>query len=95
MATVKVTFTLDSATLARLQDAASTLALPKNEVIRKAIWELHDRIGRLSERERIRLLQTFDDVMPRIPTRTLANVQRELKSLRQARHRGRRSNTQR
>ena len=92
MATVKVTFTLDSATIARLQDAASRLALPKSEVVREAISEFHDRIGRLSERERIRLLRAFDEVVPRIPARTGADVQRELKSLREARrHGGRRS----
>jgi len=92
MASLKVTFTLDSGTIARLQDAASRLALPKSEVVREAISEFHDRIGRLSESERIRLLRTFDEVVPRIPARTLADVQRELKSLRQARrHGGRRS----
>ena len=44
----KVTFTLDQATLARLQETAARLAKPKSEVVREAILEFHDRIVRLS-----------------------------------------------
>ena len=53
MATTKVTFTLDRATIARIQQAASSLALPKSQVVREAIAEFSERIGRLSERERL------------------------------------------
>lgn len=93
MATVKVTFTLDPATVARLRDAAARLALPKSEVVREAISEFHERIGRLSERERMRLLRTFDEVVPRIPPRGLRKVQDELKALRRARRLGGRRST--
>jgi hypothetical protein len=85
MATTKVTFTLDDATIARLQEAATRLTMPKSEVVRAAIAEYYDRIGRLSERERLRLLRAFDELVPRIPAHSAAEVDRELKSIRQAR----------
>lgn len=88
MATNKVTFTLDQPTVTRLQDAAERLALPKSEVVREAIRQFYEGIGRLSERERLNMLRTFDDVVPRIPTRGAREVTRELKALRQARRSG-------
>lgn len=88
MATVKVTFTFDQATISRLEDAADRLALPKSEVVREAILEFHDRIGKLSERERLRLLRTFDEVIPGIPARDVREVERELRAIRQARRSG-------
>lgn len=88
MASLKVTFTLDGATISRLQDAAARLALPKSEIVREAILEYHERIGRLGERERLRLLRTFDEVVPRIPPRAAADVDRELKAVRLARRSG-------
>ena len=87
-ATTKVTFTLDAQSLQRLQDAADRLDIAKSEVVREAILEFHDRLGRLSERERSAMLRTFDEVIPRIPARSAAEVDRELKELRQARRRG-------
>jgi len=88
MATTKVTFTLDAATLARLQEAAARLAKPKSEVVREAILEFHDRIGLLSERERLALLRAFDEMIPRIPRRDVRQVERELRAIRQARRSG-------
>ena len=88
MATVKVTFTLDEATVARLGDAAERLAKPKSEVVREAIQDFHERIGRLSERERLRLLQVFDELVPRIPSRPAAAVEKELKEIRRSRRGG-------
>lgn len=88
MVTVKVTFTLDQATIARLQEAAARLSLPKSEVVREAIREFYEGIGRLSERERLSMLRTFDQVVPQIPTRHVREVERELNTLRQARRSG-------
>jgi hypothetical protein len=45
----------------------------------------YDKIGRLSERERLRLLRAFDELVPRIPARGAAEVERELRSIREAR----------
>lgn len=88
MAANKVTFTLDQATVTRLQEAAARLALPKSQVVREAILEYYERIGRLSERERLSLLRIFDEVVPRIPSRDAREVERELKAIRRARRSG-------
>lgn len=88
MATTKVTFTLDETALNRLQDASARLALPKSEIVREAIIEFHDRIGRLSERERTGMLRIFDELIPKIPARPAAAVTRELTQLRSARRNG-------
>ena len=85
MATIKVTFTLDPLTIQRLQDAADRLAIPKSEIVREAIMEFHDRLGRLSERERLAMLRAFDELVPKIPSRSGAGVDRELAEVRQAR----------
>jgi hypothetical protein len=88
MATTKVTFTLDEATITRLRAAAERLALPKSQVVREAIREFGDRAERLSERERRRLLEAFDRLVPAIPPRPLRDVERELADLRRARRAG-------
>jgi len=91
MATTKVTFTLDDVTLSRLSDAAERLAKPKSEVVREAIQNYHERIGYLSNAERLRLLAAFDQLLPKIPKRPKSDTQAELKELRRARRHGGRS----
>lgn len=88
MATTKVTFTLDDETIARLRATAERLAIPQSRVVREAIRDFGDRTGRLSERERRRLLETFDRLVPAIPVRPLRDVERELAELRRARRAG-------
>jgi len=88
MASVKSTFTLDTETIARLNEAAERLQRSKSEVVREAIRDYGDRIGRLSERERRRLLATFDELVPRIPERPAGEVDAELRAIRSARHGG-------
>jgi hypothetical protein len=90
MVTTKVTFTLDRDTIDRLRATAERLALPKSEVVREAIRDFSDRAGRLSERERRRLLEAFDRLVPEIPVRPLRDVERELAGLRRARREGER-----
>ena len=72
-------------TISRLRDAAGRLAKAKSQVIREAIHDFHERIGRLSERERLRLLRAFDELVPQIPSRPKAQVERELRAIRQGR----------
>jgi len=88
MATTKVTFTLDQETVARLRLASERMALPKSAIVREAIRDFSDRAGRLGERERRRLLEAFDRLVPRIPRRPAAEVARELAELRRARRAG-------
>jgi hypothetical protein len=85
MATTKVTFTLDRVSIDRLQDAAERLAVAKSEIVREAIMEFHERLGRLSDRERSKMLTAFDELVPRIPERSAAAVDRELAEVRRAR----------
>jgi hypothetical protein len=85
---VKKTFVLDEATAAALSRSAARLAKPQSEVVRLAIRDYADRIGRLSEAERVRLLEVFDEVVPRIPVRPAADVDREIRGVRAARRSG-------
>jgi Ribbon-helix-helix protein, copG family len=88
MAASKVTFTLDEATVRRIDDAAAILAKPKSQVVREAVFQYYERIGRMSERERLEKLRLFDLLVPRIPIRSAGSVDRELKAIRQARQSG-------
>ena len=88
MATTKVTFTFDQATISRLNDAAQRLAKPKSEIVREAIQEYHQHIDRLSESEKQRMLQALDEFAKLPPTRPQEEVDAELKEIRRARRHG-------
>ena len=85
---VKMTFTLDEETVAKLRLAARRLSKPQSFVVREAVADYSARLGRLGERERLRLLTTFDRVVARIPIRPDASADREIRAVRLARHRG-------
>ena len=89
---VKVTFTLDEATIRRLSETAARLSKPKSEVVREAIREFHAKSDRLSEAERIRMLRILDRIAAEPPTRSQAAVDRELREIRGARRSGGRLN---
>ncbi len=92
MAAIKVTFTLDPGTIAKLQDAAEQKGLPKSEVVREAVADYHERLGRLSEKERVAWLKAFDETVPLIPVRADGANEREIAEIRKARrHGGRRT----
>ena len=97
MAASKVTFTLDQATLARLKDASVRLAKPKSQIVREAILDFYDRLGRLSERERARMLRVFDEYVAAIPDQGANAVDRGISEIPRARkasgRRGRRRAT--
>ncbi|MFN8621300.1 MAG: ribbon-helix-helix protein, CopG family [Chloroflexota bacterium] len=88
MATVKMTFSLDETTAARLTGAASLLRKPKSEVVRDAILEYADRVDRLTDGERQHLLRVLDELIASDPTRSVDQVDAELLELRQARRVG-------
>jgi metal-responsive CopG/Arc/MetJ family transcriptional regulator len=88
MGTTKVTFTLDETTVKRIETASQRLALPKSQVVREAVNDYYERMGKMSEPERKRMLRIFDEVIPRIPSRPLNEVRRELKEIRLARQLG-------
>jgi predicted transcriptional regulator len=88
MSMVKVTFTLDDRTVSRLRQTAIRANKPQSQVVREAVNDYADRVGRLSEAERIRTLATLDAIVSRKPTRTSADVDHELRAIRTARRGG-------
>ena len=85
---VKVTFTLDDRTVSRLRQTAARANKPQSQVVREAVNDYADRVGRLSEAERIRMLAALDTIVSRKPTRTPADVDQELRAIRAARRSG-------
>lgn len=85
----KVTFTVDDATIRRLDDAAERTRKPKSEIVREAIAEYHQRIGKLSEGERLRLLSVLAGIRARpAKNKSAVTVEREIAEVRGARKRG-------
>jgi len=82
---VKVTFTLDEATVNRLRLTAERLQKPKSQVVREAIREYYDRSDRLSETERKRMLASLDRLAMMPPTRPQEEVEAELAEIRAVR----------
>lgn len=85
---VKMTFTLDGPTAERIDRTAQRLGVSKSGVVREAVREYAARAGRLSEGERLRLLEVFDEVVARIPARPALAVEREISAVRRARREG-------
>lgn len=83
-----MTFTLDDETVGQLRQAAARLNRPQSHVVRDAVRDYADRVGRLSEHERLRMLAALDAIVKRKPTRSSADVDRELRELRAARRSG-------
>jgi hypothetical protein len=88
MASVKLTFSLDAETVGRLRTTAERLGLPQSQVVREAVAEYAERVGRLSESERVALLSVFDRLVPSLPGRPARAVDAELRALRAARRQG-------
>jgi ribbon-helix-helix CopG family protein len=84
---VKVTFTLDDETVARLRRTADRLAKPQSYVVRESIREYEARSTKLSDEERKRLLLAVDRMMKQPPTRPATAVDAELREIRAARRR--------
>jgi hypothetical protein len=65
MATSKGTFTLDEETVRHIEDAAARLTKPKDEVVRDAVNQYHERMGfgggKVSEAERLRRIEVLRD----------------------------------
>jgi hypothetical protein len=85
---VKVTFTLDDATVARLRQVAARTNKAQSQVVRDAVRDYADRAGRLSEAERTRMLGVVDAMIRHKATRPQADVDRELREIRAARRQG-------
>jgi hypothetical protein len=84
----RATFSLDEATIAEIRRTAARLRKPQSHVVREAVAEYAARADRLSERERLHLLDVLERLRGTRPTRPAAAVDRELKDLRAARRTG-------
>ena len=88
IAMVKVTFTLDEATVEQLNRAAARHRIPKSQAVREAIADYDAKEDRMSADERLRKLRFLREYMKRPPDRTQAEVDREIAEIRAARRSG-------
>lgn len=85
---VKVTFSLDDATVAEIRRTAARLGAPQSQVVRDAVAEYAARADRLPERERLRVLGVLEGLRGSRPSRSARDVDRELADVRAARRLG-------
>jgi Arc/MetJ-type ribon-helix-helix transcriptional regulator len=84
----RVTFSLDEATVAQIRQTAARLRKPQSHVVREAVADYAARSDRLSERERQHLMGVLERLRDTRPTRSAAEVDAELKSIRSGRRTG-------
>ena len=85
---VKVTYSLDETTVRQIRRAAERLGMAQSHVVREAVADYAARADRLSQRERLRLLEALDRVRNTESTRTAKDVDAEIQAVREARRRG-------
>jgi predicted transcriptional regulator len=85
---VKVTFTLDEATIQRLTEAAARRKIPKSQAVREAIEDFSVKEVRIGETERKRRLDAFKEFLSVSSPRPLADIKREIAEIRRARRHG-------
>jgi len=85
---VKVTYTLDEATVDRVNRVAERLKIPKSQVVREAIKDYHSKGDRMPEEERLRKVKFLREYMAQPPTSRQADVDRELAEIRHSRRTG-------
>ena len=82
---VKVTYSLDDATVRRVRRAAERLGKPQSHVVREAVAEYDARTDRLSESERLRMLEVLDRWRRQPVKRSRESVEAELREIRLSR----------
>lgn len=85
---VRVTFSLDDATVAQIRQTAARLRKAQSHVVRDAVADYAARSDRLSERERLHAMGVLERLRDAKPTRPVADVDAELRSLRASRRAG-------
>ena len=88
MSMVKVTFTLDEATVAEIRRTAERLGTAQSHVVREAVAEYAARADRVSERERLRALTILESLRGAPASRPAGAVDSELRAVRAARRAG-------
>ena len=82
---VKVTYSLDDATVRRIRRTAERLGKPQSQVVREAVAEYDARTDRLSEAERLRMLEVLDRWRKEQVPRSRESVEAELREIRLSR----------
>jgi hypothetical protein len=85
---VKVTFSLDEATVAAIRRTAERLGTAQSHVVREAVAEYAARTDRVSERERLRALSILESLRKAPVSRASGAVDAELRTIRAARRAG-------
>jgi hypothetical protein len=91
---VKVTFTLDEATVAEIRRTAARLGTPQSHVVREAVAEYAARADRMSERDRLRALSILEGLRKTPRSHAARAVDAELRAVRAARRTGGRRSAQ-
>lgn len=84
----KLTFSLDDETVATLRKIAARTGKAQSLIVREAVAHYASREERLSDADRERLLGVLRRIRKRPPTRPQAEVDRELREVRQSRRTG-------
>jgi predicted transcriptional regulator len=84
----RVTFSLSDETVAEIRRTAARLGKPQSHVVRDAVAEYASRGDRLSDAERRQALAAIERLRAARPTRSAAEVDAELGTLRSARRAG-------
>ena len=82
---VKVTYSLDDATVRRVRRAAERLGKPQSHVVREAIAAYDARTDRLSEAERLRMLEVLDRWREEPVKRSRESAEAEIREIRLSR----------
>jgi metal-responsive CopG/Arc/MetJ family transcriptional regulator len=85
---LRITVSFDEATAEALTRTAVRLGKSKSEVVREAIRKYDIGPDRMSEAERLRKLRVIEEMMKQPPTRSQAEVDREIAEIRRSRRVG-------
>ena len=83
---VKVTYSLDDATVRRIRRTAERMGKPQSHVVREAVAEYATRTDRLSEAERLHMLGVLDRWRNEQTPRSRESIESELREIRASRH---------
>lgn len=85
---VKVTYTLDDATVAEIRRTAERLGRPQSQVVREAVAEYAARTDRVGERERLRTVSILTSLRKAPSSRPAKAVDAEIDALTRSRRKG-------
>ena len=87
---IKVTYTVDEQTVARIRTAAVRFKTPQSQIVREAVRLYAEHTDRLMDEERRERVRRIKAMIARPPTRSAKQVDAELAEIRAARRLSRR-----